>query len=685
MKKALAEICCLCSRTDGESRTAANTQQSKSSTPKGGRGDQVQASMSTTCENKVVTVMGLYSMSFSKEDLMGEGTSSICRKGTKLDNGQQVAIKVYKASKGGRDAEEVKIMKFKRQISVLKELQEPFNVPSDASLWNEHLANTKPSRLFMTLLDYSKDAKGEPGPDKTDGILYVVTELAQYSLKDYISLRRDQCRPLPKDSVRNITKAIILVVAGLHAKGRVHIDLKPENLMMFNGRLKLIDVDGCVKAGEHVSIQDSSISFSPCYCAPEWAKFLIEDSESKIHVQPSLDVWSVGMTICELVYLDALLKPMYANFLRNGHSHREAGFLFMEWLSCIKKAPLPKTVEKFDPQFTELLNDFLLVCDWKKRKSCAQALTSGYLAAAMVEKKNSKKEEQADAHDHKSANDVAVEDKVERTVKRKVDESAGEVLHKGTLFKLNSNGDPTKLCDWLQRDMWVASNGGLCYWSIKENKRLVMIDGSKMMTATITPFIEGARQHAFKITVRSDDSEADDFSFFACENEADYNEWLSQLAKATSMAAVGTMKLGSKMAEELKTFKLAVKNKRIKVEKDEEDHFAPVFTKHLWKVKGEGDRMKEADWFYREMWIAKNGSLVYYSKKEERPLVYYTQDDIARASVTLISNADSCKPWSFKIQLPASDGVEFAAGEFAAESEQDRTDWIRELRKFQGR
>merc|ERR1719359_691574 len=204
----------------------------------------------------------------------------------------------------------------------------------------------------------------------------------QYSLKDYLALRREQARPLPAESVKSISRAIVLVVAGLHAKGLVHIDLKPENLMMFNGRLKLIDVDGCVKIATTVSIQDSSISFSPCYCAPEWASFLINESNSKITVQSGLDVWSVGMTICELVSLNAVLKPMYGNFLRNAHSHREAGFLFMDWLSNIKKVPLPKSIEKWDAQLSDLITNWLLVCDKATRKNLAQCLSHPYIQSA---------------------------------------------------------------------------------------------------------------------------------------------------------------------------------------------------------------------------------------------------------------------------------------------------------------
>jgi hypothetical protein len=152
-----------------------------------------------TPDGKERIVMVKYRMTMDKEAVMGEGTSSICRKGTNVETGAAVAIKVYKETQKKDD--NVMMLKFKRQVEVLEELQQPFKPPSDAKLWHEALASAKPSSLFMLLIDYSKDG-GQPGADPTDGVVYVITELAQYSLKDYLALRREQARPLPADSVK---------------------------------------------------------------------------------------------------------------------------------------------------------------------------------------------------------------------------------------------------------------------------------------------------------------------------------------------------------------------------------------------------------------------------------------------------------------------------------------------------
>mmetsp|Transcript_120134 Transcript_120134/g.374084 ORF Transcript_120134/g.374084 Transcript_120134/m.374084 type:complete len:708 (+) Transcript_120134:60-2183(+) len=644
------------------------------------------------------TVMGKYRMSTAKEDIMGEGTSSICRKAVNIATGEVIAIKVYKAGKDGAKHEDVKMQKFRRQIQVLQQLQEPFLLPTDSKFWHEQLEHAKPSRLFMQLLDYSKDSHGNPGPDPTDGVLYVVTELAQYSLKDYLGLRRDQGRLLPAEAVRSIAKAIVLVMAGLHAKGLVHIDLKPENLMMFHGRLKLIDVDGCVKANSSVSIQDSSISFSPCYCAPEWAKFLIEESESRIIVTPALDAWSVGMTICELVTLDAVLKPMYANFLRNGQSNREAGFLFMDWLSSIKAAPIPKSVEHFDHDFHELLLG-LLTCDPAKRRTCAQSLCSPFIASSAGGESRSsnaqgfRKSEVSSSGGSTGGNRFSTvehnlfSEPVTRKMRnRGEDDSQKAPLYKGALFKLDSGGNMKDPIQWRRRDMWISSNGSLCYYSIKDNRRLVLIDCPKLSGASVVPLEGGARDNVFEVRLKADSEEPAGPFCFACESAEEYQQWTTQLQRAASLDdLMRTMRLGANMKSELDRFRLSVKNRRLAVAADDRDRLEPVFKGTLWKVKAEGDRMKQEDWFEREMWLSKNGSLVYWSKKEERELVYYTADDIVKASLLPISNGDSCRPWSFQVQLPGTQDVEFAPGEFAAESEEMRSLWIEEMRRFQAK
>merc|ERR1719461_2497646 len=93
-----------------------------------------------------------------------------------------------------------------------------------------------------------------------------------------------------------------------------------------------------------------------------------------------------------------------------------------------------------------------------------------------------------------------------------------------------------------------------------------------------------------------------------------------------------TMRLGKNMKTDLENFRQTVKNRRMAVGTNDKEAFAPRFKAMLWKLKAEGDRMNPDHWYEREMWVSKNGSLVYWSKKEDRELVYYTSDDMRQAS-----------------------------------------------------
>mmetsp|Transcript_50678 Transcript_50678/g.151619 ORF Transcript_50678/g.151619 Transcript_50678/m.151619 type:complete len:686 (-) Transcript_50678:131-2188(-) len=670
--------------TDAEPRNQAKgktsnpqSRDSNGSTPS----SQVSTKLSTgkpafAKDAKEMDVLSKYRMLMSKEDIMGEGTSSICRRGYEVATGRKVAIKVYKEPKSSSTShassknKAVTLQKFKRQIQVLKMLQDPFKKPKEENLWCKELeSEIEPKEIFMVLIDHSVDRNGEPGPDVSSGTMYVVTELAQYSLKDWIATNREKGKKLDKDTLRNLCKAIILAMAGLHAKGFVHIDMKPENLMMFDGKLKVIDVDGCVKKGSKINISDSSISFSPCYCSPEWARFLISETTDYIFADPYLDCWSVGMTLAELVTCDAILKPNYAQFLRNAHSHREASFLFMEWLgssTTSTKIILPSQISAFDSELYELIKDWLLI-PHTSRKSMAECLSHKFLKSGTWKLDG----------DRKSWNQVAGS-LVERH--RPEDESTATPLHKGILWKLNSNGNPTQADHWIRRDMWIAQNHSLCYYSVKEDRRLVLIDAGKLTRSQCDKEDDSSTARSFAFTIKCDEESGgkSEKYMLAAESKQELDAWMKVLQNARRMDMIVTYRLGEGIAEGLRVF---VKNRRKKVE-EESEAWQPVFKAKLWKLKGDGDRTKPDDWFERDMWITKNGSLVYYSPKEQTDLVYYTSADVGRSHLVKLKEGEACRSFVFQMVMPSVNGVEFAPGEFAAESEELRKQWMEQLGHF---
>lgn len=593
--------------------------------------------------------MGRYQMGTGKDDILGEGTSSVCYSALDVRTGNTVAIKVYKSC---HVQSSVSLQKFKRQVHVLQELQTPFEPSADPQFWHPRLAEVCSSHLFMQMLDFSKDAKGEPGPDTHDGVMYVVTEIAQYSLDDLIKEQRRKHQAPAFHMVKQASQAVILIVAGLHAKGFVHLDLKPENLMIFDGSLKLIDVDGCVRSGVPLSINDSSISFSPCFCAPEWARFLVDGQQQSIIAMPALDVWSVGMTIASLVALDATMKSKYVAFVKEAKSSKEGGFFFMEWLGSLVNSPVPEKVGSFDPDLADLLANHLLVCDASQRTTLADCLSHPFINLAKP---------------------LQVSQEPPPTQKRAADLESKAPVIKGTLWKLNQDGDPANPLHWLRRDMWITVDGKLCYYSIKTNRRVILVDGSSSRGLRISRVAVAAKGHAFK--VRAISPVVTDV-VVACDSSYDYGKWTTHLTKSGHSHRVPTMRLGGSMALEFSAIRLAVKNRRQKVKEGTTGYGSHIFKAKLWKLDSNGDRQQQTCWREREMWLSQNGSLVYWSPKDGDNLVYYNALDVARSQIRKLVNGTAARPWAFQLQLPDADGVNYAPAEFAAESDEMREHWV---------
>ncbi|MGZ4787911.1 MAG: TonB family protein [Terriglobales bacterium] len=133
----------------------------------------------------------------------------------------------------------------------------------------------------------------QTGRTEIDGseFVYIVTEYAEENLGQVLP-----DRALTKEEARQVVEAVLKALAYLHEQGLVHADLKPANIMAVNDQLKL-SVDGIQGVGEPLHRQPDA------HDPPESAKAL----------SPASDVWSVGMTLVEVLTRQLPPKPASDN------------------------------------------------------------------------------------------------------------------------------------------------------------------------------------------------------------------------------------------------------------------------------------------------------------------------------------------------------------------------------------
>lgn len=335
------------------------------------------------------------------DEIIGRGAFSVVYRGRHRLTGQPVAIKVFKDTDETRFLHTVKCferiagtrIKSRTFRSEVSSLSPPQPESEMASIRNESVrsiaaASFKPSKevahqlrlalvakeLVVSLLDYSRGSDGK-SPGKENGEFFMVMELGDISLEQYIEYRANNGKPFTVEEIRTILYDVTRMVCLLHSQGLAHLDVKPANIMLFNSTFwKLIDFDGCFRAASLVDVNQSDIAFTPLYCAPELAAVIVKMA-SQLKISRLMDVWSVGAIGAELV----LLKPLFeARYSMMYDSQNNDDSEFLRWLCDLSQPVLaPRDSEKLmkvNDELRSLVEELLLVKDVKQRASLLEVL-----------------------------------------------------------------------------------------------------------------------------------------------------------------------------------------------------------------------------------------------------------------------------------------------------------------------
>ncbi|MEV0055326.1 serine/threonine-protein kinase [Saccharopolyspora shandongensis] len=118
------------------------------------------------------------------------------------------------------------------------------------------------------------------------GVTYIVMELVQaVTLSDYVA----QWGPLRPEQAVDLIRQVLSALETAHAAGIVHRDVKPSNIMVADGRVKLADFGIAQTLDDPRLTSSGAIVGSPSFMAPERIK--------GADASPASDLWSLGATL----------------------------------------------------------------------------------------------------------------------------------------------------------------------------------------------------------------------------------------------------------------------------------------------------------------------------------------------------------------------------------------------------
>lgn len=212
-------------------------------------------------------------------------------------SGKSLIWKAYRANFRGEPTGELITLKMSSDTDALK--RECANY--------EKLKNNLVSRgAFVNKLDYLPDAKSNDRKEY-DRHSILVMENGVYNLKEWMSISRGA--GLRGKEMRDVAVAAGQCIQAMHSCKLVWTDLKTENFVVVSNPegssgasataaspliVKGIDVESARPFGE------TPVDYSPEACPPEFAQAFFAGNALQFSLQPSYDMWSLGMMLFEI-------------------------------------------------------------------------------------------------------------------------------------------------------------------------------------------------------------------------------------------------------------------------------------------------------------------------------------------------------------------------------------------------
>lgn len=232
-----------------------------------------------------------YRRGSNADGLLGEGSSCVVYKALACD-GSSVAVKAFRAKSATSELQE----RYQKEVAMFKFL----GVGPAGPGQHDEAGIETPRRLFVNLLDYSRNQAGTPGPEK-DGKFYMVLELGHESLDMWLRTTG----LIRMANVIQVARSLLAALEFLHGLGFVHLDVKPDNIMRFGSLWKLIDFGSCLSVGDVVPMH--SFGFTPLYCSPELAEAALAEADGlaplrwPLRARPAMDLWAVGVFLLDVL------------------------------------------------------------------------------------------------------------------------------------------------------------------------------------------------------------------------------------------------------------------------------------------------------------------------------------------------------------------------------------------------